>query len=67
MATNYTAEKLSLFVAEQFNESFFEPEPTTIGYVFIGNHLPYIDENVTPEINESDQTEKEVWDTMFAI
>ena len=66
MATNYTAEKLSLFVAEQFNESFFEPEPTTIGYVFIGNHLPYIDENVTPEINESDQTEKEVWDTMFA-
>lgn len=66
MATNYTAEKLSLFVAEQFNESFYEPEPTSIGYVFIGNHIPYADENVTPEINESEQTEKSVWDSMFA-
>jgi len=66
MATDYISKKLSLHVAEQFNESFSEPEPTSIGYVFIGNHVPYSDENTVPTIAETNYTERQVWDNIFA-
>jgi len=69
MPTNYTSNKLSLFLAEQFNESFYEPEPTSIGYVFIGNHVPYVDDTTTPQIPEiSDdwKDEIDVWNNMIA-
>ena len=45
MATNYTSKKLSFNNAEQFKESFYEPEPATVGYIFIGNHVPYANES----------------------
>lgn len=66
MAKNYTSNKLSLFLAEQFNESFYEPEPTSIGYVFIGNNISYSDELNPDEIENTWQDEREVWDNMLA-
>jgi len=66
MATNYTSKKLSFNNAEQFKESFSEPEPATVGYVFIGNHVPYANESSPNSIVDSSFDEKSVWDNMFA-
>ena len=66
MATNYTSKKLSFNNAEQFKESFYEPEPATVGYVFIGNHVPYANESSPNSIVDSTSDEKSVWDNMFA-
>jgi hypothetical protein len=66
MPTFYTSKKLSFNNAEQFKESFFEPEPATVGYVFIGNHVPYANEASPNSIVDSTSDEKSVWDNMFA-
>ena len=66
MATNYTSKKLPFNNAEQFKESFSEPEPATVGYVFIGNHVPYANESSPNSIVDSSFDEKSVWDNMFA-
>ena len=66
MATNYTSKKLSFNNAEQFKESFSEAEPATVGYVFIGNHVPYANESSPDSIVDSTFDEKTVWDNMFA-
>lgn len=66
MATNITSKKLSFNNAEQFKESFSEPEPATVGYVFIGNHVPYANEASPNSIVDSTSDEKSAWDNMFA-
>lgn len=63
---SYTSEKLAFNNAEQFKESFFEPEPTTIGYVFLGNHIAWPNEDSPPTITDTVATEKSLWDNMFA-
>lgn len=65
MATSYTSKKLEYNAAEQFKESFFEYSPT-IGYVFIGNHLPYSNDDVVDSIIDDVAAEKSVWDNMYA-
>jgi hypothetical protein len=65
MATFYTSKKLSFNNAEQFKESFSEPS-ATVGYVFIGNHVPYANESSPNSIVDSSSDEKSVWDNMFA-
>jgi hypothetical protein len=65
MATFYTSNKLSFNNAEQFKESFSEPA-ATVGYVFIGNHVPYANESSPNSIVDSSSDEKTVWDNMFA-
>lgn len=65
MANTYIFKTLSLNNAEQFKESFSEPQ-ATVGYVFIGNHVPYVDENSPPAVEDSLYDEKSVWDNMFA-
>ena len=66
MATFYTSKKLSFNNAEQFKESFYEPEPATVGYVFIGNHVPYANESSPNSIVDSSFDEKSIWDNMYA-
>ena len=63
---SYTSEKLAFHNAEQFKESFSEPEPTTIGYVFIGNHIPYTNDDVADNIDDTVKDEKSGWDNMYA-
>ena len=63
---NYTSEKLAFHNAEQFKESFFEPEPTTVGYVFIGNHISWTNDDVADNIEDTVKDEKSVWDNMYA-
>lgn len=65
MATSYTSKKLSFNNAEQFKESFAEPQPT-VGYLFIGNNVPYANEASPNSIVDSTSDEKTVWDNMFA-
>ena len=65
MATSYTSKKLSFNNAEQFKESFSEPQPT-VGYLFIGNNVPYANEASPSSIVDSTSDEKSVWDNMFA-
>jgi hypothetical protein len=62
---SYTSKKLAFNTAEQFKESFFEFTPT-IGYVFIGNHLPYTNDDVVEPIYDRVADEKSVWDNMYA-
>lgn len=57
--------KIALNSAEQFKESFSEPSPT-IGYIGIGNHVPYANEASPDSIVETVASEKLVWDNMFA-
>jgi hypothetical protein len=63
---NYTSEKLAFHNAEQFKESFYEPEPTTIGYVFIGNHIAWSNEDSPDNITDTVKNEKSVWDNIYA-
>jgi hypothetical protein len=63
---SYTSKKISYNNAEQFKESFFEPEPATLGYVFIGNHVPYANESSPDIISDTVAAEKQVWDNMYA-
>ena len=65
MPTFYTSKKLSFNNAEQFKESFAEPQPT-VGYLFIGNNVPYANELSPNSIVDSTSDEKTVWDNMFA-
>lgn len=77
MAYNYTSKKLAFSNAEQLKESFIEYsydtvsdfgeyEPTLVGFVFIGNHVGYIDEPNIAIPYDTVTTEKDVWDNMFA-
>jgi hypothetical protein len=63
--TSVTSKKIPYISAVQFKESFYEPAPE-IGYVFIGNHLPYFDENVPNSIVDSVNDEKLAWENMIA-
>ena len=63
--TSVTTKTLSYITASQFKESFYELSPT-IGYLFIGNHLKYVDENNPPIIKDTIDTQKTIWDNMFA-
>jgi hypothetical protein len=62
--TSATSKKIAYIAASQFRESFYEPSPT-VGYVFLGNHLPYTDENTPPNIIDSIADEKNSWDNMI--
>lgn len=66
MSNNYTSKKLAFNNAEQFKESFYEPEPTTIGYVFLGNSIGYTNEDTPDTITDTVYNEKDVWQNMFA-
>ena len=63
---NYTSKKISFNTAEQFKESFFEPEPATLGYIFLGNHVAWPDEGSPPTTLDTVSNEKSIWDNMFA-
>jgi hypothetical protein len=62
--TSATSKKIAYIAALQFRESFYEPSPT-LGYVFIGNHLEYTDENTPSAIIDSIADEKNSWDNMI--
>jgi len=62
--TSATSKKIAYIAASQFKESFYEPSPT-VGYVFIGNHLAYTDENTPPAIIDSISDEKKSWNNMI--
>jgi hypothetical protein len=63
--TSAISKKLNYSVSQQFKEGFYESSPT-LGYVFIGNHLSYQDENNPPSITDSIRDEKTVWNNMIA-
>ena len=63
--TSVTSKKLPYISAVQFKESFFEPSPE-VGYVYVGNHLPYANESSPNSIVDSVNDEKLVWDNMIA-
>lgn len=62
----YTSKKLAFNNAEQFKESFFEPEPATLGYVYLANHIEWTNEDSPDEIFDTVADEKTIWDNMFA-
>jgi hypothetical protein len=61
MSNTYTSKKLAFNNAEQFKESFYEPEPTTIGYVFLGNSIGYTNEDTPDIITDTVYNEKDIW------
>lgn len=63
--SSVTSKKISYISAVQFKESFYEPAPE-IGYVYVGNHLPYANESSPNSIVDSVNDEKLVWDNMIA-
>ncbi len=53
--------------AEQFKESFYESLDTTVGYVFIGNHIPYANSDTEIlDIIDSEYQQRSCWDNMIA-
>ena len=64
--SNYTSKKLAFNNAEQFKESFYEPEPATLGYVFLGNHVAWPNEDAPTTAVDTVSNEKSIWDNMFA-
>jgi hypothetical protein len=63
---SYTSKKLRFNNAEQFKEAFSELESPTIGYVYIGKHVPYANDSEPDIITDTVATEKDVWDNMIA-
>jgi hypothetical protein len=63
---SFVSKKMAFNNAEQFKESFFEPEPATIGYVFIGKHTAFTNEDVAENITDTVVSEKDLWDNMYA-
>jgi hypothetical protein len=63
---SFVSKKLAFNNAEQFKESFFEPEPTTVGYVFIGKHTAFTNEDVAETVADTVVSEKDIWDNMYA-
>lgn len=66
MATKYTSKKMAFNNAEQFKESFYEPEPATVGYVFLGRSTAWSNESNPEDLVDSVGDEKYVWDSIFA-
>ena len=64
--SSYTSKKLAFNNAEQFKESFFEPEPSTVGYVFLSKHTPWPNEDVPSTVIDSVADEKSIWNEMYA-
>ena len=64
--SNYTSKKLAFNNAEQFKESFYEPEPATLGYVFLGNHVAWPNEDAPPTSTDTTSNEKSIWDNIYA-
>jgi len=64
--SNYTSKKLAFNNAEQFKESFYEPEPATLGYVFLGNHVAWPNEDAPTTAVDTVSNEKFIWDNMYA-
>ena len=63
MGTSYKSYKSSYNAAQQFKESFYEPEPATLGYVIIADHVT---SNATANaIVDTIATEKTIWDNMI--
>ena len=63
--SSVTSKKISYISAVQFKESFYEPSPE-VGYVYIGNHLPYANESSPSSIVDSIDDEKLIWENMIA-
>lgn len=66
MATKYTSKKTAFNNAEQFRESFYEPAPATVGYVFIGRSNAWPNESSPESIDDTVGDEKLIWDSIFA-
>jgi len=60
-----TLKNLSLNNAEEFKKAFTTADPT-IGYVFIGRHIPWSNEAVPTTPVDNDITERDIWQNMFA-
>jgi len=60
-----TFKNLSFHNAEQFKEGFFESDPT-IGYVFLGKHTPWPNEDSPNTPIDCGVCERGAWDNMFA-
>jgi hypothetical protein len=65
MTTTVTSKKLPYIAAVQFKESFYEPAPE-VGYVYIGRHTAYVDEDSPDNIVDSVIDEKLAWENMIA-
>ena len=63
---SFVSKKLAFNNAEQFKESFFEPEPATVGYVFIGKHTAWPNEDAPSSVSDTVFNEKDIWDNMYA-
>ena len=66
MSTYYISQKMHFNNAEQFKESFSESANPTIGYLFIGKHIPYDNESSPDNIYDTINNEKYIWDNMIA-
>jgi hypothetical protein len=60
-----TFKNLSFHNAEQFKEGFFESDPT-IGYVFLGKHTPWPNEDAPVTPTDCGVCERGAWNNMFA-
>jgi hypothetical protein len=65
MANNYISLKSSYDVARSYKENIFS-NTQPVSYVFIGNSIPYDDENNPDNIEDTVENEKLVWNTIFA-
>jgi hypothetical protein len=63
--TSYISQKTKIFTAKSFRDSFKEFVNRKVGYVFLSKSSEYPDENVTSELVDTVQQEKDIWDNML--
>lgn len=65
IATKYRSQKTRYDAAEQFKESLSETN-ASVGYVFIGKHLPWAVESSPEIITDTVLNEKTIWNDLIA-
>jgi hypothetical protein len=67
MAQNILSKKIKFNNAKNFKESFYDSLNPNVGYVFIGNHIPYANSDVDIlDVVDTSNQQKFCWDNMIA-
>jgi hypothetical protein len=64
MTTNYISRKIKVFNSKIFRDSLKESVPKKIGYIFMSKTSEYPNENVTSDLVDTVNQEKEIWNNM---
>ena len=65
MSTSFISSKKRHYAAESFKNAFSDRDRPIQGYLFIGKHTPYANDEIIEEISSSEVTDRVIWNDMI--